>query len=331
MALNWGKGAEAVSEGLIRQADIGGLMYKQAASVESSRKAGELKQQEQAWAIGVQFAKRAESDYQTILEAIIEAESTEGFTITPELQQRFEDAQTRRNDAYANLGAISPGGGGAPQFTFGSTIKQILSKPTTTVQKVEDWRKTFAEGKTPKELNTWFKEALDKGGLAGNAEARKQLEAQFIEVLQQKTTPELTAGARGGDIEGTGLISQAAQEDGRLPGIGGRAVKSFSDWVRKGLAEGGPEGRLPFFPESTTEQPSAAETSSQRASELDNAAMQRYISQMSQQGQQYWEQYMQAAQREGRSNAISTLRETYNALSDADRQIVLQLQSALGI
>ena len=40
MALNWGKGAQAVSEGLIRQADIGGLMYKQAASVEAARKAG---------------------------------------------------------------------------------------------------------------------------------------------------------------------------------------------------------------------------------------------------------------------------------------------------
>ena len=74
-----------------------------------------------------------------------------------------------------------------------------------------------------------------------------------------------------------------------------------------------------------------SETVQDVATELDNTAMQRSISQMSQQGQQYWQQYMQAAQTEGRTSAISTLREAYNALSDADRQIVLQLQSALGI
>ena len=90
MALNWGKGAEAVSEGLIRQADIGGLMYKQAASVESARKAGELKQQERLWDVGVQFAQQADSDYQTILEAIIEAESTEAAVVPPILFERFD-------------------------------------------------------------------------------------------------------------------------------------------------------------------------------------------------------------------------------------------------
>jgi len=60
MALNWGKGAEAVSEGLIRQADIGGLMYKQAAAVESSRKAGELQQQERLWDVGVTLAAQTD-------------------------------------------------------------------------------------------------------------------------------------------------------------------------------------------------------------------------------------------------------------------------------
>ena len=69
-------------------------------------------------------------------------------------------------------------------------------------------------------------------------------------------------------------------------------------------------------------------TAKQQAEELNNAAMQRAMSQMSQQGQQYWQQYMEAKLREKRTDAIATLREEYNALSDADRQIVLQLHAA---
>ena len=332
MALNWGKGAEAVSEGLIRQADIGGLMYKQGASVESARKAGELKQQERLWDVGVQFAKQADSDYQTILEAIIEAESTEAAVVPPLLLERFEDAQSRRNEAYANLGAISPGGGRDVPFAFEATIKDILEKPTTTVKKVEDWRKTFAEGKTPKEVETWFKKALEENRLTGNASARQQLEEQFIAILQQPTKVELTAGALGGDVEGTGLMTQAAQgsqgtgrrmttvEGGGTSPIQG--VKNINEFFK---AEGTGEavGR--------SKQLQQNRTVGEEAVELENTAMQRALSQMSQQGQQYWQQYMQAAQTEGRTSAISTLREAYNALSDADRQIVLQLQSALGI
>ena len=331
MALNWGKGAEAVSEGLIRQADIGGLMYKQAASVESARKAGDLKQQERLWDIGVQFAKQADSDYQTILEAIIEAESTD-TPIPALLTERFEQAQTRRNEAYAKLGAISPGGGGDVPFAFDATIKDILEKPTTTVKKIEDWRKTFAEGKTPKEVETWFKKALEDNRLTGNASARQQLEEQFIAILQQPTKVELTAGALGGDIEATGLMTQAAQGPSgtgrRMTTVEGggtspiQGVKNINEFFQ---AEGTGEavGR--------SKQLQQHRTVSEEAVELENTAMQRALSQMSQQGQQYWQQYMQAAQTEGRTSAISTLREAYNALSDADRQIVLQLQSALGI
>jgi len=341
MALNWGKGAEAVSEGLIRQADIGGLMYKQAASVESARKAGELKQQERLWDIGVQFAKQADSDYQTILEAIIEAESMEGGVITPELQTRFEKAQSRRNEAYANLGAISPGGGGDVPFAFEATIKDILERPTTTVKKVEDWRKTFAEGKTPKEVETWFKKALEENRLTGNASARQQLEEQFIAILQQPTKVELTAGALGGDIEGTGLMTQAAQGSQgtrrRMSTVEGggtspwQGAKDVGSVVKAGVMYNAVTGDPVEGAVGRSRQLEQNRTVAEEAVELENTAMQRALSQMSQQGQQYWQQYMQAAQTEGRTSAISTLREAYNALSDADRQIVLQLQSALGI
>ena len=329
MALNWGKGAEAVSEGLIRQADIGGLMYKQAASVESARKAGELKQQERLWDIGVQFAKQADSDYQTILEAIIEAESTEAAVVPPLLLERFEKAQSRRNEAYANLGAISPGGGGDVPFAFEATIKDILERPTTTVKKVEDWRKTFAEGKTPKEVETWFKKALEENRLTGNASARQQLEEQFIAILQQPTRVELTAGALGADVEATGLMTQAAQGPSgtgrRMTTVEGggtspiQGVKNINEFFQ---AEGTGEavGR--------SKQLQQHRTVSEEAVELENTAMQRALSQMSQQGQQYWQKYMEAKLREKRTDAIATLREEYNALSDADRQIVLQLHAA---
>jgi hypothetical protein len=343
MALNWTKGLEAVSEGLIRQADIGGLMYKEAASTESARKAGQLQEQERLWDIGVQFAKQADSDYQTILEAVIEAEATAGdIGLDPEssIMKRFEQAQTRRNDSYANLGAISPGGGEGIQYPFAASIKRTLD--VARISDVEDWRKTFAEGKTPKTVNTLLETILDTQNLTGNAEARRQLEEQFLSALQQPTKEEATAGARGGDIEGTGLISQAAQgtpsdQPGYEAGVG------FGEWWKRGVEgkrlrreETRESGRrfISLFPNfakglgaSIFEKSGVKE----QASELNNVALQRALSQMSQQGQQYWEQYMQVAQREGRSNAISTLSEVYNALSEADRQIVLQLQSALGI
>ena len=332
MALNWGKGAEAVSEGLIRQADIGGLMYKQAASVEAARKAGELKQEERLWDVGVTLAAQTDKDYQTILEAVIEAEVEGPLDPDSALGQRFKDAEGRRNKAYAKLGAIAPAGGGDIQYPFEATIKDILERPTTTVKKVEDWRKTFAEGKTPKEVETWFKKALEENSLTGNANARRQLEEQFITTLQQPTGEETRIAVTGADVEGTGLMTQAAQGAGgtgrRMTTVEGggtspiQGIKNINEFFQ---AEGTGEavGR--------SKQLQQNRTVGEEAVELENTAMQRALSQMSQQGQQYWQQYMQAAQTEGRTSAISTLREAYNALSDADRQIVLQLQSALGI
>ena len=332
MALNWGKGAEAVSEGLIRQADIGGLMYKQAASVEAARKAGELKQQERLWDIGVSLAEVTSKDYQTVYEAVVEAEAGDNYDPNSALAQRFKDAEIRMNKAYAKLGAIAPDGGGDIQYPFEATIKDILERPTTTVKKVEDWRKTFAEGKTPKEVETWFKKALEENSLTGNASARQQLEEQFIAILQQPTKVELTAGALGGDVEGTGpvsspegqgIISQATSR-GRVPTLPGTrpgALGTVVDWMYSaGSQESGPVGR--------TKQLQQHRTVSEEAVELENTAMQRQISQMSQQGQQYWQKYMEAKLREKRTDAIATLREEYNALSDADRQIVLQLHAA---
>ena len=330
MALNWGKGAEAVSEGLIRQADIGGLMYKQAASVEAARKAGELKQEERLWDVGVTLAAQTDKDYQTILEAVIEAEVEGPLDPDSALGQRFKDAEGRRNKAYAKLGAIAPAGGGDIQYPFSAHIKNILDKAT--IQQVEDWRKTFAEGKTPKFIETRFKEALEGSGLTGNANARRQLEEQFITTLQQPTGEETRIAVTGADVEGTGLMTQAAQGAGgtgrRMTTVEGggtspiQGIKNINEFFQ---AEGTGEavGR--------SKQLQQNRTVGEVAVELENTAMQRALSQMSQQGQQYWQQYMQAAQTEGRTSAISTLREAYNALSDADRQIVLQLQSALGI
>jgi len=340
MALNWGKGAEAVSEGLIRQADIGGLMYKQAASVESARKAGELKQQERLWDIQVQIAKEADADYQTILEAIVEAEGA-NLEITPKLQQRFEDAEIRREQAYAPLGVLSPGGGGRMEHTFAAPIKGLLD--VASIEDAKDWRITFGEGKTPPPVNTMFKRILEQRGLTGDKNAEQQLQEQFLAALQQPIKAETTAGALGADIEATGLMSQADQGQGTptyqsdQPGYS--AGVGFAEWWGRGVdknrerreetRESGRRlmegiGRAHEYLGEVDWNLGVKEASS----ELNNEAMQRTLSQMSQQGQQFWKQYMEAKAIEGREKAITTLREAYNALSDADRQLVLQLHAA---
>tara|TARA_Y100000310_G_scaffold114170_1_gene112674 strand:+ start:664 stop:1677 length:1014 start_codon:yes stop_codon:yes gene_type:complete len=335
MALNWGKGAEAVSEGLIRQADIGGLMYKQAASVESARKAGELKQQERLWDVQVQIAKEADADYQTILEAIVEAEGA-NLEITPKLQQRFEDAEIRREQAYAPLGVLSPGGGGRMEHTFVAAVKGLLD--VATVEDAKDWRITFGEGKTPPPVNTMFKRILEERGLTGDKNAEQQLQEQFLSALQQPIKAEATAGALGADIEGTGLMSQASQGSqgtrrsmttvqggGTSPWQG---IKDVGSVVKAGVMYNAVTGDPVEGAVGRSRQLEQNRTVAEEAVELENTAMQRQISQMSQQGQQYWQKYMEAKLREKRTDAIATLREEYNALSDADRQIVLQLHAA---
>ena len=339
MALNWGKGAEAVSEGLIRQADIGGLMYKQAASVEAARKAGELKQQERLWDVGVSLAEVASRDYQTILEAVIEAEGAEG--VPEALQQRFEQAETRLNEAYAKLGAVAPGGGGTPQFPFAAHIKRVLD--SAQIKHVEDWRDDFAEGKTPKMVNTLLEGILKSQNLTGNAEARRQLEEQFIATLQQPTGEETRLAVTSADVEGTGLMTQAAEGQGTptyqsdVPGYS--AGVGFGEWWKRGVEkkrqrreetrESG--GRLIEGIGRAEEYLGEVDWNlgiQEASSGLNNEAMQRTLSQMSQQGQQFWQKYMEAKAIEGREKAITTLREAYNALSDADRQLVLQLHAA---
>ena len=337
MALNWTKGLEAVSEGLIRQADIGGLMYKEAASTEAARKSGELKKAERLWEVGVTLAEQADKDYQVILEAVIEAEGANG--ITPELQKRFEDAEGRRNKAYANLGAVAPDGGGGIQYPFAANIKRVLD--SAQIKHVEDWRDDFAEGKTPKMVNTLLEGILKNQNLTGNAEARRQLEEQFILTLQQPTGEETRLAVTGADVEGAGLMTQAAQGAGgtrkRMSTVEGggtspwQGAKDVASVVKSGVMYNAVTGDPVEGAVGRSRQLEQHRTVGEEAVELENTAMQRAMSQMSQQGQQYWQQYMQAAQTEGRTSAISTLREAYNALSDADRQIVLQLQSALGI
>jgi len=57
MAINWSKGLDALSQGLLRQQQIGALMYTGAAEKETARKAGELKKGENVYKA---LLKRAE-------------------------------------------------------------------------------------------------------------------------------------------------------------------------------------------------------------------------------------------------------------------------------
>ena len=69
----------------------------------------------------------------------------------------------------------------------------------------------------------------------------------------------------------------------------------------------------------------------EQAEVVEKEAMQRYVSQLSPAGQQYWQQYLEETKTTKRADVIESLQETFNQVSDSDRKLITQVQSAMGI
>ena len=63
--------------------------------------------------------------------------------------------------------------------------------------------------------------------------------------------------------------------------------------------------------------------------DIEGAAVQRYVSQLSQQAQQFWQKYLQAQEAQGATQALALLGEEFQALSQADKKIIARLQPDL--
>lgn len=321
----------SLSEGLVRQADIGGVMYKEAATKEAARKAGELKQQERMWDLQIKIAGQTDRDYETVLEAVIDAEEAlvnEEDTVSESLMTRFREAEIRRNEAYAALGAIAPGGGGGKiQYAFQAGALDIISRNKSAV---EDWKEMIAKGKTPLEFDTEIDRVLKDNypDLVGNKEARSQFAEQLREALAAPSKPTSVIGMTDEELD-PGLISQASQGTQRFnPREGSRRETATTP----GVAQRVP-GTAGEFEGRTTPGPRGigGRSVKEDAEVAEEEAMQRYVSQLSPAGQQYWQQYLEETKTTKRVDVIESLQETFNQLSDSDRKIITQVQSAMGI
>lgn len=321
----------SLSEGLVRQADIGGVMYKEAATKEAARKAGELKQQERMWDLQIKIAGQTDRDYETVLEAVIDAEEAlvnEEDTVSESLMTRFREAEIRRNEAYAALGAIAPGGGGGKiQYAFQAGALDIISRNKSAV---EDWKEMIAKGKTPLEFDTEIDRVLKDNypDLVGNKEARSQFAEQLREALAAPSKPTSVIGMTDEELD-PGLISQASQGTQRFnPREGSRRETATTP----GVAQRVP-GTAGEFEGRTTPGPRGigGRSVKEDAEVAEEEAMQRYVSQLSPAGQQYWQQYLEETKTTKRVDVIESLQETFNQLSDSDRKLITQVQSAMGI
>tara|TARA_Y100000310_G_scaffold66686_2_gene62032 strand:+ start:2833 stop:3834 length:1002 start_codon:yes stop_codon:yes gene_type:complete len=321
----------SLSEGLVRQADIGGVMYKEAATKEAARKAGELKQQERMWDLQIKIAGQTDRDYETVLEAVIDAEEAlvnEEDTVSESLMTRFREAEIRRNEAYAALGAIAPGGGGGKiQYAFQAGALDIISRNKSAV---EDWKEMIAKGKTPLEFDTEIDRVLKDNypDLVGNKEARSQFAEQLREALAAPSKPTSVIGMTDEELD-PGLISQASQGTQRFnPREGSRRETATTP----GVAQRVP-GTAGEFEGRTTPGPRGigGRSVKEDAEVAEEEAMQRYVSQLSPAGQQYWQQYLEETKTTKRADVIESLQEIFNQLSDSDRKIITQVQSAMGI
>jgi hypothetical protein len=321
----------SLSEGLVRQADIGGVMYKEAATKEAARKAGELKQQERMWDLQIKIAGQTDRDYETVLEAVIDAEEAlvnEEDTVSESLMTRFREAEIRRNEAYAALGAIAPGGGGGKiQYAFQAGALDIISRNKSAV---EDWKEMIAKGKTPLEFDTEIDRVLKDNypDLVGNKEARSQFAEQLREALAAPSKPTSVIGMTDEELD-PGLISQASQGTQRFnPREGSRRETATTP----GVAQRVP-GTAGEFEGRTTPGPRGigGRSVKEDAEVAEEEAMQRYVSQLSPAGQQYWQQYLEETKTTKRADVIESLQEIFNQLSDSDRKLITQVQSAMRI
>tara|TARA_R100001086_G_scaffold46097_2_gene20376 strand:+ start:1176 stop:2201 length:1026 start_codon:yes stop_codon:yes gene_type:complete len=329
----------SLSEGLVRQADIGGVMYKEAATKEAARKAGELKQQERMWDLQIKIAGQTDRDYETVFNEVVKAEADPSNTITdaegnetiaiPDLlRERLEKAEIRRNEAYAVLGAIAPGGGGGKiQYAFKAHSLDIISRNKSAV---EDWKEMIAKGKTPLEFDTEIDRVLKDNypDLVGNKEARSQFAEQLREALAAPSKPTSVIGMTDEELD-PGLISQASQGTQRFnPREGSRRETATTP----GVAQRVP-GTAGEFEGRTTPGPRGigGRSVKEDAEVAEEEAMQRYVSQLSPAGQQYWQQYLEETKTTKRADVIESLQEIFNQLSDSDRKLITQVQSAMRI
>ena len=323
---------ESLSEGLVRQADIGGVMYKEAATKEAARKAGELKQQERMWDLQIKIAGQTDRDYETVLEAVIDAEEAlvGEDTVSESLMTRFREAEIRRNEAYAALGAIAPGGGrGKIQYAFQAGALDIISRNKSAV---EDWKEMIAKGKTPSEFDTEIDEVLKRNypDLVGNKEARSQFAEQLREALAAPSKPTSVIGMTDEELN-PGLITQADRRPyikrggSRMGGIPSvdipRAASDFMEWGA---------GKRPFGSRRSVKEDRRLPVSDE-AKLLESEAVKRQEGKLSEQGAQYWKKYAALVPSKGKLDAMlgEDMREEFNNLSAEDQMVILQLYNVL--
>ena len=119
------------------------------------------------------------------------------------------------------------------------------------------------------------------------------------------------------DPEPTGMISQV--DDGTP--YYGRGVSVIGNLLASGHVTGppvdGPVGRSQMLDQSRS------------TDDIEGAAVERYVSQLSPQAQQFWQKYIQAQEAQGATQALALLGEEFQALSQADKKIIARLQPDL--
>jgi len=118
----------------------------------------------------------------------------------------------------------------------------------------------------------------------------------------------------------TGMISQV--EDRAAGSPMGYGAKVGYDLLKQGIMHGavtgpaveGPVGRSRMLDQSRT------------TDDIEGAAVERYVAQLSQKAQQFWQKFLQAQEAQGETQALILLGEEFQSLSQADRKIIARLQ-----
>ena len=118
----------------------------------------------------------------------------------------------------------------------------------------------------------------------------------------------------------TGMISQVDQR-GRA-GIG-------LDLLKKGISATLGHGAVTGPEVEGLKGRSRMLDQSRSTDDIEGAAVERYVSQLSQQAQQFWQKYLQAQEAQGATQALALLGEEFQALSQADKKIIARLQPDL--
>ena len=117
----------------------------------------------------------------------------------------------------------------------------------------------------------------------------------------------------------TGMISQVDQ---RPRGKAGLSLDLLKKGIKATLGHGavtgpaveGPVGRSRMLDQSRT------------TDDIEGAAVERYVAQLSQQAQQFWQKFLQMQTDKGTTEALTLLGEEFQSLSQADRKIIARLQ-----